>query len=107
VIEHNLDVIKTADWLVDMGPEGGSRGGTVVAEGTPEAVAAVPESYTGQFLAPLLEGREAEQPTGKRAPAATAPAKKAPAKKAPAKKAPAKKASAKKPAAKKAASTRQ
>jgi excinuclease ABC subunit A len=61
VIEHNLDVIKTADWLVDMGPEGGSRGGTVVAEGTPEAVAAVPESYTGQFLKPLLDGREAEQ----------------------------------------------
>ena len=63
VIEHNLDVIKTADWLVDMGPEGGSRGGLVVAEGTPEAVAAVPESYTGQFLAPLLDGREAKQPT--------------------------------------------
>src|SRR6476659_4339583 len=63
VIEHNLDVIKTADWLVDMGPDGGSRGGMVVAEGTPEAVAAVPESYTGPFLAPLLEGREARQPT--------------------------------------------
>ncbi len=57
VIEHNLDVIKTADWLVDMGPEGGSRGGMVVAEGTPEDVAADPDSYTGQFLAPLLEGR--------------------------------------------------
>ena len=57
VIEHNLDVIKTADWLVDMGPEGGNRGGTVVAEGTPEEVAADPDSYTGQFLAPLLEGR--------------------------------------------------
>jgi excinuclease ABC subunit A len=54
VIEHNLDVIKTADWLVDMGPEGGNRGGTVVAEGTPEQVAANPTSYTGQFLAPLL-----------------------------------------------------
>ncbi|MBB6625968.1 excinuclease ABC subunit UvrA [Nocardioides sp. KIGAM211] len=65
VIEHNLDVIKTADWLVDMGPEGGSRGGMVVAEGTPEAVAADPTSYTGQFLAPLLEGREAKQPTRK------------------------------------------
>ena len=50
VIEHNLDVIKTADWLVDMGPEGGSRGGMVVAEGTPEDVAADPSSYTGQFL---------------------------------------------------------
>ncbi len=62
VIEHNLDVIKTADWLVDMGPEGGKRGGTVVAEGTPEDVAAAPASYTGQFLAPLLEGRAARQP---------------------------------------------
>ena len=59
VIEHNLDVIKTADWIVDMGPEGGSRGGMVVAEGTPEDVAAHPDSYTGQFLAPLLEGRAA------------------------------------------------
>lgn len=64
VIEHNLDVIKTADWLVDMGPEGGSRGGLVVAEGTPEQVAAVPESHTGRYLAPLLEGKEAEQPAG-------------------------------------------
>ena len=54
VIEHNLDVIKTADWIVDMGPEGGSRGGTVVAEGTPEDVAKDPASYTGAFLAPLL-----------------------------------------------------
>ena len=62
VIEHNLDVIKTADWIVDMGPEGGSRGGLVVAEGTPEAIAAHPDTYTGTFLAPLLEGRAAEQP---------------------------------------------
>ena len=54
VIEHNLDVIKTSDWVVDMGPEGGSRGGTVIAEGTPEDVAANPDSYTGQFLAPIL-----------------------------------------------------
>lgn len=54
VIEHNLDVIKTADWIVDMGPAGGNRGGTVVAAGTPEDVAAVPESFTGEFLAPLL-----------------------------------------------------
>lgn len=54
VIEHNLDVIKTADWLVDMGPEGGSGGGTLIAEGTPEHVATVKASHTGQFLAPLL-----------------------------------------------------
>ena len=54
VIEHNLDVIKTADWIIDLGPEGGTGGGSVVAEGTPEEVAAVPQSYTGQFLAPLL-----------------------------------------------------
>ncbi|MCB1270985.1 MAG: ATP-binding cassette domain-containing protein, partial [Microthrixaceae bacterium] len=54
VIEHNLDVIKTADWIIDLGPEGGVGGGTVVAEGSPEEVAAVPHSYTGQFLAPLL-----------------------------------------------------
>ncbi len=54
VIEHNLDVIKTSDWVVDMGPEGGSRGGMVIAEGTPEEVAANPDSYTGQFLAPIL-----------------------------------------------------
>ena len=50
VIEHNLDVIKTADWVIDLGPEGGSRGGCIVAEGTPEAVSKVPESFTGQFL---------------------------------------------------------
>ncbi|WP_165243301.1 excinuclease ABC subunit UvrA [Corynebacterium lizhenjunii] len=54
IIEHNLDVIKAADWIVDMGPEGGAGGGTVVAAGTPEEVATVKESYTGQFLAPLL-----------------------------------------------------
>ncbi|MEE2047985.1 ATP-binding cassette domain-containing protein, partial [Nocardiopsis tropica] len=54
VIEHNLDVIKTADHVIDMGPEGGSGGGTVIAEGTPEEVAAVAESYTGRFLAKLL-----------------------------------------------------
>ncbi|HVE24712.1 MAG TPA: excinuclease ABC subunit UvrA, partial [Sporichthya sp.] len=54
VIEHNLDVVKTADWVIDMGPEGGSGGGTVVASGTPEEIAAVPESHTGRFLAPLI-----------------------------------------------------
>jgi excinuclease ABC subunit A len=54
VIEHNLDVIKSADWVVDLGPEGGDGGGSVVVEGPPERVAKTPESYTGQFLAPLL-----------------------------------------------------
>ena len=54
VIEHNLDVIKTADWIVDLGPEGGDRGGQIIAEGTPEAVAANGASYTGQYLAPVL-----------------------------------------------------
>jgi len=56
VIEHNLDVIKTADWVIDLGPEGGSGGGTLVVEGAPELVAEHPESYTGRFLAPLLAG---------------------------------------------------
>jgi excinuclease ABC subunit A len=60
VIEHNLDVIKTADWIIDLGPEGGERGGLVVAEGTPEEVAAVDQSYTGQFLKKIL-GRRLEQ----------------------------------------------
>jgi excinuclease ABC subunit A len=55
VIEHNLDVIKTADWVIDLGPEGGSRGGAVVAAGTPEEVAEVAESYTGQFLRQVLK----------------------------------------------------
>nr|WP_227517551.1 hypothetical protein [Thermostichus lividus] len=54
VIEHNLDVIRCADWIIDLGPEGGDRGGEVIAVGTPEAVAAVAHSYTGQYLAPLL-----------------------------------------------------
>ena len=93
VIEHNLDVIKTSDWLVDMGPEGGSRGGMVIAEGTPEDVAANSASYTGHFLRPLLEGREAKQPKvakrARKAPATKAAATKAPARKAAAKKAPA------------------
>ena len=55
VIEHNLDVIKAADYVIDLGPEGGVRGGTIVAKGTPEQIVEVPESYTGQFLKPLLE----------------------------------------------------
>ncbi len=80
VIEHNLDVIKTADWLIDMGPEGGSRGGQLVAEGTPEQVSGNPSSHTGVYLAPVLAGRavpvghrqatlaEAGRPTGRAAP---------------------------------------
>jgi len=54
VIEHNLDVIKTADWLVDLGPEGGDNGGTLVAEGPPELVARSANSHTGKFLRPVL-----------------------------------------------------
>jgi len=62
VIEHNLDVIKTADWLLDLGPEGGVKGGKIVAEGTPETVAAVEGSFTGRYLAPLLDkGRGVER----------------------------------------------
>ncbi|MGW2378447.1 excinuclease ABC subunit UvrA, partial [Kitasatospora sp. NPDC001683] len=75
VIEHNLDVIKTADWIVDMGPEGGSGGGTVVAEGTPEEIAAVPESHTGKFLRDILPSDFADAPVA-------APVKKAPRKRA-------------------------
>jgi excinuclease ABC subunit A len=55
VIEHNLDVIKTADWVIDLGPGGGVNGGEIVVEGTPETVAATKESFTGQYLKPLLE----------------------------------------------------
>ncbi|MDP5279190.1 excinuclease ABC subunit UvrA [Sphingomonas sp. DG1-23] len=62
VIEHNLDVIKTADWILDLGPEGGVKGGEIVAEGTPEKVAKEPRSFTGKYLAPLLErGKGAKQ----------------------------------------------
>jgi excinuclease ABC subunit A len=56
VIEHNLEVIKTADWVVDLGPEGGARGGRIVGAGTPETIASLPESYTGQYLARVLKG---------------------------------------------------
>ena len=58
VIEHNLDVIKTADWVIDIGPEGGSGGGQVIAAGTPEAIAGEPKSYTGMFLKQFLNGYE-------------------------------------------------
>jgi excinuclease ABC subunit A len=69
VIEHNLEVIKTADWVIDLGPEGGDGGGRVVAEGRPEDIAKAPESYTGKFLGDLLKRRPA-----KRAPSAAAKA---------------------------------
>ena len=75
VIEHNLDVIKNADWIVDMGPEGGSGGGRVIAEGTPEQVADVVESHTGRFLGPVLakSARTPHRPTGSRATKAPGP----------------------------------
>ncbi len=65
VIEHNLDVVKSADWIVDLGPEGGSRGGRIVAEGTPEDVAAQADSFTGQFLAPILAKAGAGMPSAR------------------------------------------
>jgi excinuclease ABC subunit A len=61
VIEHNLDVIKTADWIIDLGPEGGAGGGTIVAVGTPEEIAANERSYTGQHLRPIMERAEQRQ----------------------------------------------
>ena len=67
VIEHNLDVIKTADWLVDMGPEGGGGGGRIVAEGTPEQVADNPDSHTGRYLKALLR-RSGQASPGKTGP---------------------------------------
>lgn len=71
VIEHNLDIIKASDWIIDLGPEGGRGGGLVIAEGTPEQVAEVPESHTGRFLKPILE----EYAKTKPAPNAKAPSK--------------------------------
>ena len=78
VIEHNLDVIKSSDWVIDMGPEGGFRGGTVVAEGSPEEVAKVKASYTGQYLAEILATNRV---TTSKTPARNTPTKKTPAKK--------------------------
>ena len=68
VIEHNLDVIRAADWVVDLGPEGGRDGGRVVASGTPEAVAAVPESHTGRYLAATGTGRSPDAARSKSLP---------------------------------------
>ena len=66
VIEHNLDVIKTADWIIDLGPEGGHRGGTILATGTPEDIAATKDSYTGAFLARMLEETALKKPKAKK-----------------------------------------
>jgi excinuclease ABC subunit A len=63
VIEHNLEVIKTADWIIDLGPEGGEGGGEIIATGTPEDVAKVARSYTGQFLKPLLKKQQIPRAT--------------------------------------------
>ena len=104
VIEHNLDVIKTADWIIDLGPEGGSGGGTVVCEGTPETVAGCAGSHTGRFLAPLLGMPTAVKTVPRQAKALSGNSStgKAPVKKPAAKKSPAKSTTARKPAAKKA-----
>ena len=64
LIEHNLEVIKTADWVIDLGPEGGDRGGYVVGEGPPEKIARLPDSYTGKFLARVLDQHEAVSSNG-------------------------------------------
>ncbi|MEI8286605.1 MAG: excinuclease ABC subunit UvrA, partial [Actinomycetes bacterium] len=107
VIEHNLDVIKTADWLIDLGPEGGNGGGLVVGTGTPEHIATIPGSYTGLFLGPLLgvqrtvQTAVAKKPVVKKAVGKKSAASTAIAKKPIAKKAPAKKQVPKKPATKK------
>jgi excinuclease ABC subunit A len=70
VIEHNLEVIKTADWIIDLGPEGGDGGGEIVAQGTPEDVAREKRSYTGAFLKPVLARKEARVAGKKRIEAA-------------------------------------
>ena len=78
VIEHNLDVIKTADWIIDLGPEGGDGGGRIVAEGTPDEVAKIKESYTGRYLAEALKRHASRTRTTRlKAAAAEAPAPKA------------------------------
>jgi excinuclease ABC subunit A len=67
VIEHNLEVIKTADWVIDLGPEGGDGGGEIVAQGTPEDIVKVARSYTGRFLKPVLARKEAKRKKGQQA----------------------------------------
>jgi excinuclease ABC subunit A len=67
VIEHNLEVIKTADWVIDLGPEGGERGGYIVGTGPPEAIAKLPKSYTGQYLARILDGNGTSRTSSKSA----------------------------------------
>ncbi|MDQ3510895.1 MAG: excinuclease ABC subunit UvrA, partial [Pseudomonadota bacterium] len=86
VIEHNLDVIKTADWVIDLGPEGGHRGGMILATGTPEHIAGLKDSHTGRFLAPLLDnasrtGDVATAAPGKKRAASKKPASAAPGRK--------------------------
>ncbi|WP_405402705.1 excinuclease ABC subunit UvrA [Streptomyces sp. NBC_01104] len=104
VIEHNLDVVKTADWVIDMGPEGGNGGGLVIAEGTPEFVAGVPASHTGKFLQGILD---ADRVSEAAVPSARKPARKTAAKKAvAAKSAPARKTATAKAAATKAATAK-
>ena len=66
VIEHNLEVIKTADWVIDLGPEGGERGGHIVGAGPPEAIAQLPDSYTGKFLAHIFNGNGASHDNGRK-----------------------------------------
>jgi excinuclease ABC subunit A len=67
VIEHNLDVVKTADWVIDLGPEGGGGGGEIIAVGTPEQVAQNPTSHTGHYLARRLSARSIDESVGERA----------------------------------------
>ncbi|MGW9044344.1 excinuclease ABC subunit UvrA [Streptomyces lydicus] len=112
VIEHNLDVIKTADWVIDMGPEGGNGGGLVIAEGSPEDIASIPASHTGKFLREILGDRVSDAATVAGVGDNPGPAKKAAkrtattaAKKTPAKKTAATKTAAKKTAAKKTTAT--
>ena len=80
LIEHNLDVVKTADWIIDLGPEGGRGGGQIIASGTPEDICKVKASYTGRFLKPLLEKGKTIKPKRKSAATKKTVAKKAPAK---------------------------